>query len=483
MLTARLMQVWTSVAERGRQLLRLSPDGAARRIDFLAADLLSERGEATNTARAEAIIRLYEKLGKEQRDGFHRYLAQNFLPDTECLKAAAEAYLAEPSAETARQLALVSESPRLELIRRLNVAPGAIAALVRMREELLAHKEEQALLLPLEQDLRHLLASWFNRGFLELRRIDWNTSAAILEKLIAYEAVHEIRGWDDLRRRLAPDRRCFAFFHPALPEEPLIFVEVALCQGLAGNIEPLLRIGAPADDFTKADTAVFYSISTCQPGLRGISFGNFLIKQVLEELHAELPGLTQFGTLSPVPGFRSWLEKTLTTDGDALSEAEHLAFRKVGADRVPPSSIGTDWANLEGADTRTKRLLLRLLGSYLTDANNGAGPQDPVARFHLGNGARLERVHWAANPNARGIVESMGMMVNYLYDPATIESNHEQFAKMGKVAHSREIAELLKRRARAEPRKSAPRDPSVVVSGDRPTRIDRITGDIGPQLP
>ncbi|HYM17299.1 MAG TPA: malonyl-CoA decarboxylase family protein, partial [Micropepsaceae bacterium] len=207
-----------------------------------------------------------------------------------------------------------------------------------------------------------------------------------------------------------------------------------------------------------------------------------LIKQVVEELHAELPGLTQFGTLSPVPGFRRWLEKTLNTDGDALSEEERLAIRRVEADRVP-SSNDADWANLERMDLRTKRLLLRLLGSYLTDANKGAGPQDPVARFHLGNGARLEHVRWAANPSARGIGESRGMMVNYLYDPATIESNHEQFAKAGKVAHSREIAELLKRRARAEPKKSAPCDPSVVVSANRSTRIDRIAGDFGPQTP
>ena len=474
MLTARLMRVWTSVAERGRKLLRLVPDGASDSIDVLAADLLSERGEATNMARAEAIIRLYEKLPKEECDGFHRYLAQNFLPDGECLKRAAEAYLAEPSAETARSLALASESPRQELIRRLNVAPGATAVLVRMREELLQNKEERALLSPLEQDLRHLLASWFNRGFLELRRIDWNTSAAILEKLIAYEAVHEIRGWDDLRRRLAPDRRCFAFFHPALPEEPLIFVEVALCVGLAADIGPLLRIGAPSDDFTKADTAVFYSISTCQPGLRGISFGNFLIKQVVEELHAELPCLTQFGTLSPVPGFRRWLEKTLAADGQTLAEEERLAIRNMRA-------IGADGADLERMDTATKRLLLCLLASYLTDANKGAGPQDPVARFHLGNGARLERVHWAANPSARGLAESMGMMVNYLYDPATIERNHEQFAKAGKVAHSREIAELLRRSARAEPGKSVPREPAV-VSASRPARIARI-GSIEPQLP
>ncbi len=206
----------------------------------------------------------------------------------------------------------------------MNVAPGATALLVRMREELLAGLESQPQLRPLEQDLRRMLASWFNRGFLTLKRIDWSSSAAVLEKVIAYEAVHEIRGWDDLRRRLAPDRRCFAFFHPALPDEPLIFVEVALCQGLASKIAPLVSASAPADDPAQADTAIFYSISNCQPGLRGISFGNFLIKQVVEELRAELPGLKRFATLSPVPGFKRWLDD----QGRAQSGGEVLISRR-----------------------------------------------------------------------------------------------------------------------------------------------------------
>jgi malonyl-CoA decarboxylase len=315
----------------------------------------------------------------------------------------------------------------------MNVAPGATALLVRMREELLAGLEKQPQLKPLEQDLRRLLASWFNRGFLTLKRIDWSNSAAILEKVIAYEAVHEIRGWDDLRRRLAPDRRCFAFFHPALPEEPLIFVEVALCHGLASKIAPLLSASAPADDPAQTDTAIFYSISNCQPGLRGISFGNFLIKQVVEELHAELPGLKRFATLSPVPSFKRWLnEQNLATGESALPEA----------------SLDINWANAERASPASKTALLHLLASYLTADNGGKGPDDPVARFHLGNGARLERLNWAANLSPRGIAESLGMMVNYVYEPKTIEDNHEQFVAAGRVARSAEVEDLLKRPAR-----------------------------------
>lgn len=451
MLTTRLMKFWDTVAERGRRLLHLSGDQAAfDRIDALAADLLSTRGEATNMARAVAVTGLYRNLPKAARDAFHDYLALNFLPESFRLKAAAEAYLAAPSAKTANELAVASASPRRELIRRLNIAPGATAVLVRMREYLLKDMRQRPQWMPLEQDLRDLFASWFNRGFLELRRIDWNTSAAILEKVIAYEAVHEIRGWDDLRRRLAVDRRCFAFFHPALPEEPLIFVEVALCRGLASSIEPLLKVGSPSDDIGKADTAIFYSISNCQPGLRGISFGNFLIKQVVEELRAELPGLKQFATLSPVPGFRGWLKNYLAGD-NVLPEKERDAIR-MAADQAAPSSHNPPAISL--ADAATKRVLLQLLATYLTDPNDGAGPQDAVARFHLGNGARLERLHWAANCSHRGIAESLGMMVNYLYEPSMIESNHEKFESLGKVAYSPDIADLLK---------NGPRDRSVTA--------------------
>ena len=434
MLTARLKQAWARVAERGRTMLGAPRrDNSAGSIETLARDLLSERGEATSMARADAIGRLYGSLSKEQREFFHLFLALNFLPESTRLKAAAKAYLNAPTPETVAELAVASEPPRQELIRRMNVAPGATALLVRMREELLAGLESQPQLRPLEQDLRRMLASWFNRGFLTLKRIDWSSSAAVLEKVIAYEAVHEIRGWDDLRRRLAPDRRCFAFFHPALPDEPLIFVEVALCQGLASKIAPLVSASAPADDPAQADTAIFYSISNCQPGLRGISFGNFLIKQVVEELRAELPGLKRFATLSPVPGFKRWLDD----QGRAQSDGE-----------LPAGSLDINWATAERVSPATKTALLRLLATYLTASNGGKGPDDPVARFHLGNGARLERLNWAANLSPRGIAESLGMMVNYVYEPKSIEDNHEQFVTAGRVAHSQEVEDLLKRTPR-----------------------------------
>ena len=433
MIAAQLKQALAFVRRHGRSLLGAPSQGAPTgSIESLAMVLLSERGEATSMARANAIIRLYASLSKEQRELFHLFLALNLLPETTRLKAAAKAYLNAPSPETVAELALASESPRQELIRRMNVAPGATHLLVRMREEILASLDRHPQLKPLEQDLRRMLASWFNRGFLTLKRIDWSSSAVLLEKVIAYEAVHEIRGWDDLRRRLAPDRRCFAFFHPALPEEPLIFVEVALCQGLASKIAPLLSATAPIDDAAQADTAIFYSISNCQPGLRGISFGNFLIKQVVEELSAEMPGLKRFATLSPVPGFKRWLTEQAATTNDEL----------------PAAALDINWASAERVSPAVRSALQRLLATYLTSSNGGKGPDDPVARFHLGNGARLERLNWAANLSPRGIQESVGMMVNYLYEPKTIEDNHEQFVTVGRVARSPEVDDLVKRPSR-----------------------------------
>jgi malonyl-CoA decarboxylase len=349
----------------------------------------------------------------------------------------------------------------------MNIAPGATALLVGMRETLLSAIPKQPELKPLEQDLRHLLTSWFNRGFLELRRIDWNTSAAVLEKVIAYEAVHEIRGWNDLRRRLAPDRRCFAFFHPSLPDEPLVFVEVALCQGLASKIEPLLSVKTSRDDFARPDTAIFYSISNCQPGLRGISFGNFLIKQVVEELRAELSDLRRFATLSPIPSFRRWLNEQVSADGESSIVPEELmAMSKrasVGSAKSPTTFLDIDPNEAEHLDGAIKTALQRLLASYLTAANAGKGPEDPVARFHLGNGARLDRINWAANLSDRGMAESLGMMVNYIYEPDMIESNHEQFANEGRVAHSPEVGDLLlKRKLRGAHARTPVREQQVI---------------------
>jgi malonyl-CoA decarboxylase len=424
--------LWASIALSGRIDTGVSP---LERVQHFAEALLSERGEASGAIVARELHDGLRSLGAEDRLAFYRFLAVNFRPDADSLRTAAEAYLADGSAEAAARLAKAADPPPQELLRRMNMSPGGTAALVAMRKELLGHLGREPALKLLDADLRHLFASWFNRGFLELRRIDWQSPAAVLEKLIAYEAVHEIQGWDDLRRRLAADRRCFGFFHPALPGEPLIFVEVALVEGLAAAVQPLLARDdgdeqAVRERAARADTAIFYSISNCQDGLRGVSFGNFLIKQVVEELRAELPQLTRFSTLSPVRRFRRWLEKRLAAGEEP--EAALLAPRETEG-----------WWQDAAQSESLRRPLLRLCATYLTGAGAPKGFADPVARFHLSNGARLERVNWLGNVAPRGIQESYGIMVNYLYDPKTIEANHEAFAQDGTVVRSPEVDALL----------------------------------------
>ena len=405
------------------------------RAETLAKSLLSQRGEASGAAIARELHGVLRRLAVDDRRNFQQFLATDFAPDATVVRSAAETYLSAPSAEAAALLAQATDPPRQELLRRMNTAPGGTNALVAMRKEVASRLRDEPVLRLLDSDLKHLFASWFNRGFLELQRIDWQSPAAVLEKLIAYEAVHEIHGWDDLRRRLAPDRRCFAFFHPALPDDPLIFVEVALVEGLAGAIQPLLVQDSDDDAArnraARADTAIFYSISNCQDGLRGISFGNFLIKQVVEELKNELPHLTRFSTLSPVPGFRRWLTKrAAATDDPAIAL---LA-------RIETGAGGLDTAK---SDDSLKPPIMGFCAAYLTRHASTQEPADPVARFHLGNGARLERINWLGNTAPRGIQESFGIMVNYLYDIETIESNHEAFVNDGTVMRSADVDALL----------------------------------------
>src|ERR1700761_8549032 len=404
------------------------------RAKQLAAALLSERGEASGAQIARELHHILGALDADNRHSFQRYLATEFQPDKAALRTAAAHYLADSTAETAAALAQAADPPRQELLRRMNMAPGGTGALIAMRSEITAHLHDEPELKLLDADLRHLFASWFNRGFLELRRIDWQSPAAVLEKLIAYEAVHEIKGWADLRRRLAPDRRCFAFFHPALPGEPLIFVEVALVHGLAMSMPPLLSQGIDEDaartQAAGADTAIFYSISNCQEGLRGVSFGNFLIKQVVEELQAEFPQLSQFSTLSPIPGFRRWLTRRLA---DASTTDTTLSSR-----------LAQDgWWNDPQQSETLRPELMRLCATYLTQRSSPGNRIDPVARFHLGNGARLERINWLGNIEPRAIEESFGIMVNYLYDHDSLEENHEAFVRDGTIVRSPDVDALL----------------------------------------
>ncbi len=437
-----------TIADRGRALVGLSrgdADAANARPDLigLCDALLSGRGEASGVALAQEILTRYAALAPAERNRFLATLAERFGPDRKRLEQAIAAWSADPDDRKAIDLHNAAEPRRQELIRRLNLAPGGTHSLVRMREEALRNAAEIPGFPALDADFAHLFSSWFNRGFLVLRRIDWSTPANILQKIIRYEAVHAIHDWDDLRRRLEPpDRRCFAFFHPQLVDEPLIFVEVALTDHIASSISELLSEERDPLPTGRATTAIFYSISNCQDGLRGISFGNFLIKQVVQELSRELPGLTTFVTLSPVPAFAGWLAKERAREGGLLTVEEK---QKLSALDDPA------WSQTPAIADALQPLLQAVAARYFLKAQ-GANqrPVDPVARFHLGNGARLERINPLADRSAKGMKQAHGLMVNYLYDLRHIERNHEAFAETGKVAASTAVQKLVKAEAGTE---------------------------------
>ena len=402
-----------------------------RRVEQLVAQcgaLLAQSGEYASSTIAGEALAAYQSLDDAAREQFFDILSREYSPSPEVVARAAAAYQQQPSPEHLEALQDVVEPKRQELFRRLNMAPGGTATLVEMRKTLLKGLRAHPQWKVIDADLRHLLRSWFNRGFLKLERIDWHTSAMVLEKLIEYEAVHAIRGWWDLRRRLEHDRRCFAFFHPQLPNEPIIFIEVALTRGMSAQVQPLLDKGAPVGSPQAADCAMFYSITNCQEGLRGISFGNLLIKQVAEELKREFPHLSRFATLSPIPGFRAWLEKAnLNADGQALL-----------ARLADPA-----WHLAPVTDDDEKHLM-RLCAYYLLRAKHGSEPLDPVARFHLGNGAALERLNWLGDTSEQGMARSAGLMVNYVYWLAEVERNHEAYFRDHTIAASPAIEKLAK---------------------------------------
>lgn len=411
------------IADAGRELLVGRTKAAKPGIEALCQDLLSQRGEALGVALAREVVRTYEALDDDERLAFFQLLRSHYGPDLEALDVAVTAYQSDPNQATASAMAHAGEPARQSLIRSINMAPGGTSAVVSMRKQLLGLLRTHPELAPVETDFEHLLKSWFNQGFLTLEQIDWRTPAIVLEKIISYEAVHEIQGWDGLRRRLDEDRRCYAFFHPALPDEPLIFVEVALVNGIADKVQPLLDLNGERGDPTQADTAIFYSISNCQEGLKGISFGNFLIKQVVAHLRQDLPNLKQFSTLSPIPGFGTWLERARADHNPILGDLPEN----------PPLHDKTD----------CKEALLKVMAHYLVNEKRRGQPLDPVARFHLGNGARIERINWMGDTAEHAIHQSSGMLVNYLYDLDKIESYHEAFVNEGAIAHSRAIQSLL----------------------------------------
>ncbi len=435
-----LQDMITSISERGRGLVGLAFPTPHARHDMvkLSDPLLSGRGEASGVALASEILETFEDSTEAERIVYLEALADQFGPDVDRLEKAARAFLKSQSPSSVRELTEAAEPRRQELIRRLNLAPGGTAALVRMREEVLKHLAARPQLADLDIDFEHLFSSWFNRGFLVLRRIDWTTPANILAKIIKYEAVHTIKSWEDLRARLEPpDRRCYAFFHPQLLDEPLIFVEVALTKEIPGAIAPLLEIEREFVDPRQATTAVFYSISNCQKGLRGVSFGNFLIKQVVEELKRDLLELKTFVTLSPVPGFAPWLKSEMALQAkSSFDDAERKALAEV---------VAPGWAGFGEKPGKAREALQAAAAAYFLAAKTSSGkPVDAVARFHLGNGARLERINVDGDLSAKGVAQAAGLMVNYLYDLAQIETNHEAFANGGQIVASSAVKKLLK---------------------------------------
>jgi malonyl-CoA decarboxylase len=432
---ANLRVAWREIAARvaGPAAVTPAPDlpeDDARRLARRIEECLANRGgEVSARGRAAEIGRAYLALSPAGRRRFLGLLADGFGPDRDRIDAAIAAYqeavdraAVSAAAVDLREAAL---PPRVRLLTQLTTLPDGFKFLVDLRAELLRHLPGDASLAGLDRDLQMLFASWFDIGLLTLERITWESPAALLEKLIAYEAVHEIRSWADLKNRLDADRRCYAFFHPRMPGEPLIFVEVALVAGMADNIQKLLDEAAPRVDPATADAAIFYSISNTQTGLRGISFGSFLIKRVVDDLSRELPRLKTFATLSPIPGFRAWLDRN-----PAEFDAARLA---------DPA-----WAQDAAAAEALAPPLRRLCARYLLEEKRDGKPLDPVARFHLANGARIERLNWLADTSAKGLQESAGLMVNYLYRLPEIEANHEAYVGEGRIAASPAVKALLK---------------------------------------
>ena len=403
-----LADLLSTVFERRYRWPSIDQDDG-RPIEALTAELVGATGEVSGQTIARRILDRYGQMDDAARLDFFRHLALEMTIAPEAVRSALQAYEKKQSKASYRTFMAAAEPPRQELFRRLNQVPGATGALVRMRADLLRLGRDNDALQALDIDFRHLFASWFNRGFLVLRPINWESPAHILEKIIAYEAVHTIDSWDDLRRRLQPaDRRCFAFFHPAMPDEPLIFVEIALTQGVPGSVQDLLAEDRMPLEAKDANTAVFYSISNCQKGLASISFGNSLIKQVAADLKVEMPGLKTFVTLSPIPGLINWL-KTEALDYDPDDDEQMKQFA----------------------------------AHYLLLAKHEkGGPLDPVARFHLGNGALIHRVHPKADISKRGLTQSAGVMVNYLYDLSKVAQNHERFAAAREISTSSDVRSL-----------------------------------------
>lgn len=458
-----LQRRWQSIAgsEYGAEAASLRPslppEDWPLLLGQMAKCLEGRGGEVLARARAAALGRAYLALDPTGRENFLGLMAREFDLDVKSVEDSTEALKSAGDPEARRRarrgLLAATESPRTRIFTRFNALPQGVKFLVDLRADLLPMARRDPQLASLDDDLKSLLTSWFDVDFLELRRISWHTaSGALLEKFMAYEAVHPVESWDDLKNRLDYDRRYFAFFHPRMPDEPIIFVEVALVRGLAGNIRELLDPSAPALDPDSADTAIFYSISNAQRGLAGVSFGGFLIKRVVEAIEGEFPKLKTFSTLSPLPGYLAWAREKLAGEDTPLLPGEAKKIRRVSGGADPGHWVDSlleraEWCGDETAEALLRPVLLRLAARYLLqEKRSGGGALDPVAHFHLSNGAKVERLNWLGDTSHRGMAQSGGIMVNYLYDTRKIEQNHEAYHGRGRVAAASSVRGFLKGR-------------------------------------
>lgn len=422
-------------------------------IEELCDDYRAQRGgELSARARAERFAAVYRVADLDQRAAILERVTHAFAPERNALAAAVDAMQsAANDVELSRaeaRLRIALDAPRARFLTQFNLLPDGVKFLVELRADLFTLLPKAPSIEVLKVELDGLLESWFDPGFLELRRISWQSPAFLLEKLIAYEAVHPIESWNDLRNRLDTDRRCYAYFHARMPNEPLIFVEIALLKGASASMQMLLDEQAPVRDPRTADTAIFYSISSTQIGLRGISFGNLLLKRVIEDLRSDLPRLKVFATLSPLPGFRQWLDQAVAEGKIALTPADavklaHAVGTGKGGVTLAAALARPDWMEDARLADALRKPMEKFCARYLLEGKAGARPLDPVARFHLDNGARVNRIFWLADASARGMQQSYGMMVSYRYDLGDVDKNHERFLHNGHIAAAARVRRLL----------------------------------------
>jgi malonyl-CoA decarboxylase len=451
-----ISRTWREIKGRARRTFKggIHPDLPREDLDYLRAKMVEcaegRGGEASARARTEELGLIYKNLSMKGKRIFLRRLAQDFTVDVDSLVGILEE-LKDASGDILRlnlehRLRTALDSPRLRILRHFNTLPDGFKFLVDMRADLLELGREDPYMESLEKDLKYLLRNWFDVGLLELQEMTWESPAVLLEKLILYEAVHEITSWADLKNRLDSDRRCFAFFHGKMPYEPLIFIEVALTRGMASTIHELLDASQEPVDPGNADTAVFYSISNTQKGLAGISLGNFLIKRVVGRLSEELPAVKTFVTLSPIPGFRKWLDAKLSGGDQSIFTAkEVLEINQLGpgenAADILSSILNGDWHTDPYTRGTLENVLMRLAALYLLREKKGRRAVDPVEHFHLSNGARVERVNWLADTSEKGLAQAAGMMVNYLYSLKDIDDNHEAYVSDGIIPAAKAVRE------------------------------------------